>query len=765
MRDALEAGRDKLAAATAREGAGARLRLGADRRRRLRPDRHARAPGDDRRARRDRRRVCEAPRRDRGRGAGARRRRHAADAARRRTASRRTETAAFVERLRAARRRAGRDLRRALHLGARRAATTPARPRTCSRATWSDGSRAARDAPRRRGPSPEQVRRRRLVALASSCSRVVAVVAVVVAAAARARRSAARRRRCRRRRSRSGSSSPRASRAPQMAAARRRPSRRSRGASSGKRVALVERAVPRGRRRQLTVPCFAPHRRTKVEGFLFPATYDFLAKTTSKQLVQRAGRGVLPRTGQQVNLTYARSKNLTPYDVLTIASLIQGEAVVESERPLIAAVIYNRLHLAHVARDRRGAPLRAAHPRHEVDPRVAAPEPDAVQPAAARGPAADADRQPGPRVDPGGGAPGEGRLPLLRRASRTSATTSSRRARPRSSSTSARTATGAESSRSSGTRSRIRSRRGCRTPRSRRAGLDWRYEAFDVEDVLAAVAALRTLGFAGANVTIPHKQARRRRVRRGGGRRRQHARLPRRPRARLQHRQGDPRGHRRDARLRDRRRRRGGSARAGAARGHARLHAERGVAARRDRLRPDRERDARARRAARRAGAGQTVVDLAYGPEETALVAAARAAGCAVVDGREALVRQGAASFRLWTGLEPPRRRDARRRQDLAHTQRRRDEAAASASATAAIPPAASDRRRPAPATTAGRAARGAVDVRRRAACPPGRGCRGTTRTAAPAPRSGSRATAAASRARPSRPSARRRPRCRSGRP
>jgi shikimate dehydrogenase len=52
--------------------------------------------------------------------------------------------------------------------------------------------------------------------------------------------------------------------------------------------------------------------------------------------------------------------------------------------------------------------------------------------------------------------------------------------------------------------------------------------------------------------------------------------------------------------------------------------------------------------------AGQTVVDLAYGSTETALVRAARAAGCVVVDGREALVRQGAASFRLWTGFEPP---------------------------------------------------------------------------------------------------------------
>ena len=52
--------------------------------------------------------------------------------------------------------------------------------------------------------------------------------------------------------------------------------------------------------------------------------------------------------------------------------------------------------------------------------------------------------------------------------------------------------------------------------------------------------------------------------------------------------------------------------------------------------------------------AGQVVVDLAYGDGETALVAAARAAGCVVVDGLEALVRQGAASFERWTGIAAP---------------------------------------------------------------------------------------------------------------
>ncbi len=53
----------------------------------------------------------------------------------------------------------------------------------------------------------------------------------------------------------------------------------------------------------------------------------------------------------------------------------------------------------------------------------------------------------------------------------------------------------------------------------------------------------------------------------------------------------------------------------------------------------------------------QAVVELAYFGDgrPTALVAAAREAGCRlVVDGLEALVRQGAASFQLWTGREAP---------------------------------------------------------------------------------------------------------------
>jgi shikimate dehydrogenase len=50
----------------------------------------------------------------------------------------------------------------------------------------------------------------------------------------------------------------------------------------------------------------------------------------------------------------------------------------------------------------------------------------------------------------------------------------------------------------------------------------------------------------------------------------------------------------------------------------------------------------------------QLVVDLAYGPLPTELTRAAKERGVAVVDGLEVLVRQGAASLRIWTGQEPP---------------------------------------------------------------------------------------------------------------
>jgi len=83
-----------------------------------------------------------------------------------------------------------------------------------------------------------------------------------------------------------------------------------------------------------------------LEGFLFPATYDFLRNTTSKQLVQDQ-LDAFHQNWSKVNLSYARSKNLSAYDVLIIASLVEKEALAPDERPKIARVIYNRLH-AHM---------------------------------------------------------------------------------------------------------------------------------------------------------------------------------------------------------------------------------------------------------------------------------------------------------------------------------------------------------------------------------------------------------------------------------
>jgi UPF0755 protein len=79
-----------------------------------------------------------------------------------------------------------------------------------------------------------------------------------------------------------------------------------------------------------------------LEGFLFPDTYDFDRKSNAADLVGDQLAEFTSMFGE-LNLSYARSKNLTPYDVLTIASMVEGEAQVPSERPLIAAVIYNRL--------------------------------------------------------------------------------------------------------------------------------------------------------------------------------------------------------------------------------------------------------------------------------------------------------------------------------------------------------------------------------------------------------------------------------------
>jgi shikimate dehydrogenase len=185
-------------------------------------------------------------------------------------------------------------------------------------------------------------------------------------------------------------------------------------------------------------------------------------------------------------------------------------------------------------------------------------------------------------------------------------------------------------------------------------GLDWEYEARDVEDVAAAMRALREEGFAGANVTIPHKQAAAAACDDADG-----------PSVNtLLFREGRVLGFNTDkeilAGVVARRACVIGAGGAALALAPA-LPEDTRVFTRRGEWPPDAEgcdlivnatpiRD----EVLVELSAAQTVVDLAYGDRETALVAAARFAGCTVIDGREALVRQGAKSFELWTGLRAP---------------------------------------------------------------------------------------------------------------
>ena len=79
-----------------------------------------------------------------------------------------------------------------------------------------------------------------------------------------------------------------------------------------------------------------------LEGFLFPATYELAPGQGSKELVDQQLQAFEDNFAQ-VNMSYAKKKNLTPYDVLIIASMVDKEVQVPRERDDVAAVIYNRL--------------------------------------------------------------------------------------------------------------------------------------------------------------------------------------------------------------------------------------------------------------------------------------------------------------------------------------------------------------------------------------------------------------------------------------
>jgi UPF0755 protein len=80
-----------------------------------------------------------------------------------------------------------------------------------------------------------------------------------------------------------------------------------------------------------------------LEGFLFPDTFELKPNAPVDDLVQLQLQDFEKRI-KGVDMKYAKSKNLTVYDVLTIASMIEREVAAANQRKLVASVIYNRLH-------------------------------------------------------------------------------------------------------------------------------------------------------------------------------------------------------------------------------------------------------------------------------------------------------------------------------------------------------------------------------------------------------------------------------------
>jgi cell division protein YceG involved in septum cleavage len=130
-----------------------------------------------------------------------------------------------------------------------------------------------------------------------------------------------------------------------------------------------------------------------LEGFLFPATYELPRRPEAGDLVARQ-LAAFKQNISQVNTRYAESKNLTTYDLLIIASMIEREVQVAEERELVAAVIYNRL--------RNGIPLQIdATIRYATDNFTEPISPSDLQVDSPYNTYANSELPPGPIGNPG----------------------------------------------------------------------------------------------------------------------------------------------------------------------------------------------------------------------------------------------------------------------------------------------------------------------------------------------------------------------------
>lgn len=79
-----------------------------------------------------------------------------------------------------------------------------------------------------------------------------------------------------------------------------------------------------------------------MEGFLFPATYELSSDITADSLIRQMLDTCADKLAS-IDMTYAKSKNLTTYDIVTLASIVEKESRMTTDKAGIASVFYNRL--------------------------------------------------------------------------------------------------------------------------------------------------------------------------------------------------------------------------------------------------------------------------------------------------------------------------------------------------------------------------------------------------------------------------------------
>ena len=109
-----------------------------------------------------------------------------------------------------------------------------------------------------------------------------------------------------------------------------------------------------------------------LEGFLFPSTYEFTRHTSCEQAVKRMVDDFRSVWESLVPSDSPPPENFTPSQVVTLASLVERETPMPTERPIVAGVFYNRLRLNHAlqcdptvqyALALEGHPIKDVHPK------------------------------------------------------------------------------------------------------------------------------------------------------------------------------------------------------------------------------------------------------------------------------------------------------------------------------------------------------------------------------------------------------------------